>query len=447
MEGYAHDVLEVCEELDLRDVTFVGHSVSAMVGVLAAAKAPQRLSRLVMVAPSPCYIDDDGYRGGFSAEAIDELLDWLGLDRAQVVGRMRFTDLLTVGGKLYHETHFAPLLQMKGEVSGIAMDIKAAGKQRMPVLVTSKVKTSSEGEPLLIRITVFDARDRRAYEQELLRGRQAAEEARHQAEAARRRAEADRVRLQEALAVLQQSLLPSQLPAVPGLEAASYYHTASPDLLGGDFYDLFPLDSGRWAFFLGDVCGKGPQAAAVTSLARYTLRAAALHDADPTTVLTTLNKVLHEQHASGEGRYCTAIFGVLEPEDSHVSEHLASGGHPSALVQRADGSADYLPTPGGLLVGVLPRAPFTAARTDLLPGDTPLLYTDGLTEARTGPGRELYGDDALRAFTAAQPPAGPQALITALSGLLASFGDGLDDDTALLALGAPAPLPTPASET
>ncbi|MER7682896.1 alpha/beta hydrolase [Streptomyces sp. NPDC096934] len=77
LKGYAEDVLEVCEELDLRDVTFVGHSVSAMVGVLAAGKAPQRFARLVMVAPSPCYIDDDGYRGGFSADDIEELLESL----------------------------------------------------------------------------------------------------------------------------------------------------------------------------------------------------------------------------------------------------------------------------------------------------------------------------------------------------------------------------------
>ncbi|MEU6955584.1 alpha/beta hydrolase [Streptomyces sp. NPDC045714] len=77
LEGYVQDVLEICEELDLRDVTFVGHSVSAMVGVLALAKTPERISRLVMVAPSPRYIDDDGYRGGFSAEDIDELLESL----------------------------------------------------------------------------------------------------------------------------------------------------------------------------------------------------------------------------------------------------------------------------------------------------------------------------------------------------------------------------------
>ncbi|WP_329043017.1 alpha/beta hydrolase [Streptomyces sp. NBC_00178] len=77
LEGYATDVLDICEELDLRDVTFVGHSVSAMVGVLAAAKAPERFSRLVMVAPSPRYIDEDGYRGGFSSDDIDELLESL----------------------------------------------------------------------------------------------------------------------------------------------------------------------------------------------------------------------------------------------------------------------------------------------------------------------------------------------------------------------------------
>ncbi|MFJ8745410.1 PP2C family protein-serine/threonine phosphatase [Embleya sp. NPDC127516] len=369
---------------------------------------------------------------GTIAKINTTLLQWLDLERSQVVGRMRFADLLTVGGRLYHETHFAPMLQMQGEVSGIALDIRGAGKQRMPVLVTSKVKVSEDGEPLLIRTTVFDARDRRAYEAELLRGRKAAEEA-------RRQAEADRIRLQEALAVLQQNLLPAALPAIPGLEAGSHYHTASPDLLGGDFYDLFPLGADRWAFFLGDVCGKGPQAAAVTSLTRYTLRAAALHDPDPVTVLTTLNTVLHERYTSGDTRYCTTIFGVLDPGSDHVGVHLASGGHPPALIQRADGTADYLPTPGGMLIGVLPQVQFTSAHTRLFPGDTLLLYTDGLTEARIGPERELYGEDALRAFAAAQPPAGPRALIGALTALLAGFGNGLDDDTALLALGVPAP--------
>jgi sigma-B regulation protein RsbU (phosphoserine phosphatase) len=372
---------------------------------------------------------------GTIAKINTTLLGWLGLEREAVVGRMRFTDLLTMGGKLYHETHFSPLLRMQGEISGIALDIKQAGGGRIPVLVSSAIKHGSTGEPLLIRTTVFDARDRRAYEEELLRGRKAAEEARKQAEA-------DRARLQDALAVLQQSLLPDTLPAVPGVETAAYYHTASPDRLGGDFYDVFPVDGKRFAFFLGDVCGKGPQAAALTSLTRYTLRAAALHDPDPVSALTTLNTVLHERYAaSGDPRYCTVVFGTLEPDPTtgQVTIHLASGGHPPALVMRAQGTADYLSTPGGLLVGILPNARFTTATTTLAPGDTLLLYTDGLTEARTGKDRTtLYGDESLLAFAGDHAGKPPQAVVQVLTGLLDGFGDGLDDDTALLALGVPA---------
>ncbi|MGV9249220.1 SpoIIE family protein phosphatase [Streptomyces sp. NPDC003710] len=375
---------------------------------------------------------------GTIAKINTTLLDWLGLEREAVVGRMRFSDLLTVGGKLYHETHFAPLLRMQGEISGIALEIKQPTGGRIPVLVSSVVKHSNTGEPLLIRTTIFDARDRRAYEEELLRGRKAAEEARKQAEA-------DRARLQDALAVLQQSLLPDTLPPVPGVETAAYYHTASPDRLGGDFYDVFPVDGKRFAFFLGDVCGKGPQAAAVTSLTRYTLRAAALHDPDPVSALSTLNRVLHERYAgSGDPRYCTAIFGTLEPDPTtgNVAVRLASGGHPPALLLRADGTADFLPTPGGLLVGILPSARFATATTVLVPGDTLLLYTDGITEARTGKDRTtLFGDEALLAFAAGHAGTSPHAVIQALTGLLHGFGDGLDDDTALLALGVPAPYP------
>ncbi|MFG3344492.1 PP2C family protein-serine/threonine phosphatase [Streptomyces sp. NPDC048018] len=370
------------------------------------------------------------------------LLDWLGLERGAVVGRMRFTDLLTVGGKLYHETHFAPLLRMRGEIGGIALEMKGTDGARMPVLISSVVKHGDGGDPLLIRTTVFDARDRRAYEEELLRARKAAEES-------RRQAEADRARLADALAVLQRSLLPDTLPAIPGMETAAHYRTASPDQLGGDFYDLFFLGGQRWAFFLGDVCGKGPEAAAVTSLTRYTLRAAALHDPDPVTTLTTLNTVLHERYSAGDPRYSTVVFGILEPdpETGRVAVRLASGGHPPALVLRADGRADYLPTPGGLLVGILPSAPFVTAATTLAPGDTLLLYTDGLTEARTGEGRTLYGDEALRTFLADHAGEPPGAVVTALTGLLDGFGDGLDDDTALLALGAPTrPTPVPTTK-
>ncbi|GGV63642.1 histidine kinase [Streptomyces griseoloalbus] len=369
---------------------------------------------------------------GTVAKVNATLLNWLGLSRDEVVGRMRFSDLLTVGGRLYHETHFAPLLRMQGHLGGIALEMRTAQGSRLPVLITSTVKKTDDGEPLLIRTTVFDATDRRAYEQELLRARRAADEARKQAEA-------DRERLREALAVLQQSLLPATLPDIPGVETAGHYHTASPFQLGGDFYDLFPLDGDdRFAFFLGDVCGKGPQAAALTSLTRYTLRAAALHDPDPVTNLRDLNTALLDRYTGDDPRYCTAVAGVLERAGDTLNVRLASGGHPPALVLRGDGGVEYLSTPGGMLVGALPGAQFVQVRVTLRPGDTLLLYTDGLTEARIGPHRELYGYEALASFAASLAPSGPHRVIDALTELLSGFGDGLDDDTALLAVGLPA---------
>ncbi|GAB2589536.1 PP2C family protein-serine/threonine phosphatase [Kribbella endophytica] len=357
------------------------------------------------------------------------LLGWLGLRRDAVVGRMRFADLLTIGGKLFHETHLAPSLRMQGEISGVALELKQDDGGRLPVLISSVVKYDA-GEPVLIRTTVFDAQIRRAYEEELLRGRQVAE-------AAQLQAEADRAQLQDALAVLQQSLLPAQLPDVPGVETAAYYHTASAIQLGGDFYDVFAVDRERWGFFLGDVCGKGPAAAAVTSLARYTLRAAALHD--PGSALATLNAVLNERYATGDPRYCTAIFGTLipDPATGQVEVEFASGGHPPPLLICADGTAGFLPSADGTLIGILPTGEFPPTRLRLQPGDTLLLYTDGLTEARVG--GDFYGEHALRtlALQYAGAPAGE--LVTALSELLTSFGEPLADDTALLALSALAP--------
>ncbi|WP_235023970.1 PP2C family protein-serine/threonine phosphatase [Streptomyces sp. WAC05374] len=372
---------------------------------------------------------------GTLAKVNGTLLSWLGYRREELIGRRRFADLLTVGGKLYHETHFAPLLHMQGEVHGVAMELKAADGARLPVLVTSVVRTDPSGAPLLIRTTVTDARDRRSYEQELLRARRAAEEA-------HREAERSREHLHQVVAVLQRSLLPPSLPHVSGLETAAHYHTASPDHLGGDFYDLFSLGGGRWAFFLGDVCGKGPEAAAATSLARYTLRAAAMNDPDPEAVLHTLNAVLYERYAGDDPRYCTVVFGLLEasgPDGAGFDITLAGGGHPPALLLRGDGTAAYVPTPGGVLIGILPSPQIAVARTRLAPGDTLVLYTDGLTEARTPAGR--YGDEQLLAHVTALAPSGAEPTVKALTDLLESFGTGLDDDTAILALGVPARVP------
>jgi phosphoserine phosphatase RsbU/P len=353
------------------------------------------------------------------------LLSWLGYTRDELVGRRSFSDLLTVGGKLYHETHFAPLLAMQGHIGGVALELKAVNGARLPVLVNSVVRTGPAGEPLLIRTTIFDARDRRAYEQELLR--------------ARHEAEHERERLQLLVTTLQRSLLPPALPDVPGLETTAHYHFASLNEVGGDFYDLFALGQDRWGLFLGDVSGKGADAAAVTSMIRYTLRAAAAYDPDPGMVLSTLNDALREEFERHDGHFCTAIFGVLTPDGDGFTLTLASGGHPLPLLIGADGTASYPPIQGGPFIGVFDGAAFTATAMRLGPGDTLLLYTDGLTEARTGPGRDRYGDQALRAFAASIAPATASAAVSAIIGLLDGFGDGLDDDIAVLALGVPMP--------
>lgn len=354
------------------------------------------------------------------------LLDWLGLRRDQVVGVRRFADLLTVGGRLYHETHFAPLLRMQGEINGVALELATADGGRLPVLMTAMVKTGGDGQPLLIRTTVVDARERRAYERELL--------------TARREADRERDRLSRLASTLQRTLLPPTLPAVPGLEAAAYYHPASTDEVGGDFYDLFRLDDGRWGLFIGDVCGNGAGAAVVTSLARYTLRAAATHDPDPVAVLTELNAALHRERRDPAHRFCSVVFGVLTPADGGCDVVLAAGGHPPPLLVRADGSAAYGYVDGGQVVGLLPEATFVPTDLHLGPGDTLLLYTDGLTEARVDRVTRYDEEDLLEFFAAQAPTSAPDA-VAAVRGLLDGFGSALDDDTALLAVGVPAAHP------
>ena len=354
------------------------------------------------------------------------LLGWLGLERAQVVGIRRFADLLTVGGRLYHETHFAPLLRMQGEINGVALELAAADGRRLPVLVTSTLKTGTDGEPLLIRTTVVDASERRAYERELL--------------AARREADRERDRLARLAATLQRTLLPPALPVVPGLEVAAHYHPASTDEVGGDFYDLFRLDDGRWGLFIGDVCGNGAGAAVVTSLARYTLRAAAVHDPDPVAVLTELNAALHRERLDPAHRFCSVVFGVLTPGADGCGVVLATGGHPPPVVIRSDGTAEYGYDVGGQVVGLLPEASFVATALHLGAGDTLLLYTDGLSEARVDRDTRFDEDDLLE-FLASQAPASASHAVAAVRGLLDGFGPALDDDTALLVVGVPASAP------
>ncbi len=372
---------------------------------------------------APCgYVVARPDRGIMNVNAT--LLAWLGYERNALIDKP-FTDLFAVGSLMHYETHFAPLLQLQGQLAGVTVDLVTADGTRLPVFVTANIKSDAEGRPLLLRITFHDAGIRRSYERELLDERQ--------------RVERERARVQMFARTLQRSLLPPLLSPPEGLDAAAHYLAASADDVGGDFYDLFPLAHDKWAFFIGDVSGKGAGAAAVTSLTRYTLRAAAAFDADPVVVLQNLHTVLSQEFRDTVNQFATVLFGILTPRDGEFDVQLASGGHLPPLVLGADGEAYYADIIGGHPVGIPMEPKFVAARIRLGPGDTLVLYTDGLTEARVDTGAERYDNyGALLEFAAAHAPTTASAIVEAIQSLLEGFGSGVEDDVAVLALGVPA---------
>jgi phosphoserine phosphatase RsbU/P len=314
-------------------------------------------------------------------------------------------------------------------LSGVAVDLITADGDRLPVFIAINVRSGPDGNPVEFRITFDDARDRRSYEREVLEMQQ--------------RADQHRQRVEVLARTLQRSLLPPSLSPPSGLEACALFRAASVDDVSGDFYDLFPLSADRWGFFVGDVCGKGAGAAAVTSLTRYTLRAAAVFDDDPVAVLHNLNSVLAQDFQRGtsigdRSLFSTVIFGILARADDGFDVELAAGGHPCPLLLHGHGSAQEVELHGGQAVGMVADARFVATRLHLGPGDTLVLYTDGLTEARVGKGVERFDDTgALMRFAEAHAPTSPEHICGAVDALLDDFGAGLEDDVALLALGVP----------
>src|SRR5690349_3148991 len=174
-------------------------------------------------------------------------LRWTGYTREALVGARRFQDLLSPGGRIYHETHYAPLLRMQGNVREIAVDIVTADRSRLPVLVNSVLVLDDAGEPQLVRTTLFDARERKAYERELLAARDRERDAREAIEG-----------LQEQTLLvshtLQRSLLAGAPPHDPRFSIATHYQPAGQQLeVGGDWHDAFWLDGGRVGIVVGDV--------------------------------------------------------------------------------------------------------------------------------------------------------------------------------------------------
>ncbi len=240
---------------------------------------------------------------------------------------------------------------------------------------------------------------------------------------------------------LQDSLLPPVLRPVPGLDvAASYQPAAGGTTVVGDFYDLFHVRGAWWSTVVGDVCGKGVEAAKVTALARYTLRADAVQHIWPAAVLQRLNAALLDQRQ--DDRFVTAAYATFRVNHGGMTGRLCCAGHPPPLVRRAGGRVHEIDAHGPLL-GIVPGVKLTDVRFRLAPGDLLLLYTDGATEAREQPGspaavRPLFGDEALADALAGTHGLDAAATIGHLSQVLARHSGGwVSDDTALLALRVP----------
>ena len=243
----------------------------------------------------------------------------------------------------------------------------------------------------------------------------------------RREADEQRARL---LDTLQQTLLPPHLPTVPRLELGAAYRAGSEGVqVGGDFYDVFELEAGRWALVLGDVSGKGVEAAVLTASLRHATRAAAVAHRSPRDVMAALNDAMLRDTDRGE--FCTAIYATLELEGEHVSVCLASGGHPLPL-HIADGEVRPVGQPGTLLGG-FPATVSHQHQLDLRPGELLVLYTDGVTEARTPDG--LFGFERLAAVLADRRGTGaPEVAARVESAVLEATQGQVTDDLAVLAV-------------
>ncbi len=232
---------------------------------------------------------------------------------------------------------------------------------------------------------------------------------------------------------LQLSLLPQRLPRPPHVEIAGVYHSLGDGTeLGGDIYDVWPIRNGRWGLAIADAAGTGPEAAALTAIVRFTLRALTVTDLDPASVLTKLNRALLGSEAAelpGE-RFCTAVFGVLYPGPTSTVA-LAAGGHPAPIVRRADGRVEELPV-GGSLLGVFGEAGIGHRLVTLEKGDTLVLYTDGAMEARRD--GVMFGTEGVMAAIGAAPDTAAGVTGAIERAVLDHTGGVISDDLAALAV-------------
>jgi Stage II sporulation protein E (SpoIIE)/Domain of unknown function (DUF4118)/GAF domain len=176
---------------------------------------------------------------------------------------------------------------------------------------------------------------------------------------------------------LQQGLLPRNLPAIPGVTVHALYQAGAGTEVGGDFYDVFAVDENRWIGVVGDVCGKGPEAATVMSITRATLRALAMHEPSPSRLLTRLNEALLAQVP--DGRFVTVSCAVIEVVPAGGAKViLAQAGHPAPVISRKGSPPTLAPAANGMLLGAFPAVNLSESAIGLEPGEALTFYTDGI---------------------------------------------------------------------
>ena len=315
----------------------------------------------------------------------------LGAD--ELTGRT-WQELLSPAGRVLHETLLMPTLRLSGAVTEVAVDLECRGGTRLPVLLNATAERDPQGRVRLVRVAVFDATERRRYEQDLVRS---AEEAR----AAQQAAEDAERRLSALVDTLQGSLVPRSLPTVPGLSLAGAYRPAGDGSeVGGDFYDVFATDCDEWWVVLGDVSGKGVDAAVLTALVRNGARALATSltepEREPALILRRLDELV-ERHETE--RFCTvSLLRLRRSATGSWAVTMASGGHPPLLLRTGPGPAKGVqaqnpPVGMGLYSGPDSAGEPVQGRFDLHAGDLAMLYTDGMSEVRVPGG--LLGDEGL----------------------------------------------------
>ena len=288
--------------------------------------------------------------------------EWTGLRRDELLAGRRFQDLLTAGGRIYHETHYAPLLHMQGSVREIALDIVRADGSRLPALVNSIVREDAAGRGRVIRTSIFDATDRRRYEQELVRAR---------------------TRERDVALALQRSLLTGELPDSDRIRTEVFYRPAGRALeVGGDWYDAFWLEApDRAVVVVGDVVGHGIDAASAMGQLRSAVRAYASMGLAPGALLVALERYA-QRH--GVGRMATLAYAEVDIDTRQV--RYACAGHPPPAVLDPDGRARLLLAGRSLPLDTAVAPQSRAEATVALPGGGVLmLYSDGLVERRDRP--------------------------------------------------------------